>query len=331
MKVFKNQAGFNDVIMVVIIGGILGSLFVLGVFVWKEIEIFKIENKISKLINEIVNDNLNDVAIINNRDQLIDLDKKGFLYLSCEGYSTRNVLYQYSGYFDYSIGNPRPITILPSRCDDRQFGFDGDYIYYVNIDGGIDRYNVINNNIENINKAPEIGQIHSLLSVTKTTLFAVAGQCFVNGCQLLRYNTVSNEYEIIIDSLNDKVEQNIVYGDFKLLDYNSSSGDITALYAGGDAGMGGVAIYSINVPKGSITLLDSASFNACDVEPECPDPQIVAENKRFEEIFRNNNNLLFKTCNDYSFERQNDGEIIVKNKIGNTNHSFNGQLIGCIE
>ncbi|MCD4760606.1 DKNYY domain-containing protein [bacterium] len=38
MKLFKNQAGFNDVIVMTIIGGIVGAIFITGVFVWQEIE-----------------------------------------------------------------------------------------------------------------------------------------------------------------------------------------------------------------------------------------------------------------------------------------------------
>lgn len=36
MKLFKNQKGFNDVITMTIIGGIVGALFIGGVFVWQE-------------------------------------------------------------------------------------------------------------------------------------------------------------------------------------------------------------------------------------------------------------------------------------------------------
>ncbi|MBT6691046.1 hypothetical protein HOB10_01780 [Candidatus Parcubacteria bacterium] len=46
MKLFKNQIfrlrsrqeGFNDVVVMTIIGGIVGALFITGVFVWKEID-----------------------------------------------------------------------------------------------------------------------------------------------------------------------------------------------------------------------------------------------------------------------------------------------------
>lgn len=41
MKLFKNQKGFNDTIVVAILGGIIGSIFIVGVFVWREIEIAK--------------------------------------------------------------------------------------------------------------------------------------------------------------------------------------------------------------------------------------------------------------------------------------------------
>ncbi|PLX24504.1 hypothetical protein C0580_04990 [Candidatus Parcubacteria bacterium] len=40
MKLFKNQFGFNDTILVVIVGGIIGALFITGVFIWKEVEIY---------------------------------------------------------------------------------------------------------------------------------------------------------------------------------------------------------------------------------------------------------------------------------------------------
>jgi len=55
MKLFKNKKGFSDVITVTLIGGIIGSLFILGVFVWKEVEKYNylhtINNKIIQIIN----------------------------------------------------------------------------------------------------------------------------------------------------------------------------------------------------------------------------------------------------------------------------------------
>jgi|GEM_PF-5592039 len=44
---FKNKQGFSDLIVMTIIGGILGSLFILGVFVWKEVELFKTVNYVT--------------------------------------------------------------------------------------------------------------------------------------------------------------------------------------------------------------------------------------------------------------------------------------------
>ena len=49
MKLFKNQAGFNDVITMTIIGGILGALFITGVFVWQESNKTKEFNRIVKI------------------------------------------------------------------------------------------------------------------------------------------------------------------------------------------------------------------------------------------------------------------------------------------
>ena len=40
MNLFKNQKGFNDTITVAIIGGIVGAIFIGGVFVWQEVESF---------------------------------------------------------------------------------------------------------------------------------------------------------------------------------------------------------------------------------------------------------------------------------------------------
>lgn len=50
---FKNIQGFSDVIVMTIIGGILGSLFILGVFVWKEVEIANTTNNIRQLVSKV--------------------------------------------------------------------------------------------------------------------------------------------------------------------------------------------------------------------------------------------------------------------------------------
>ncbi|MBT4849401.1 hypothetical protein HON36_00950 [Candidatus Parcubacteria bacterium] len=38
MKLFKNQKGFNDVITLAIIGGIIGALFITGTYIWQEMK-----------------------------------------------------------------------------------------------------------------------------------------------------------------------------------------------------------------------------------------------------------------------------------------------------
>ncbi|MFA6307307.1 MAG: hypothetical protein WCS88_03715 [Patescibacteria group bacterium] len=54
MKLFKNKKGFNDIIVVTIIGGVLGSLFILGIFVWKEMEIFNTLNQVKQLVAKVI-------------------------------------------------------------------------------------------------------------------------------------------------------------------------------------------------------------------------------------------------------------------------------------
>jgi hypothetical protein len=56
---FKNKKGFSDGVVMIIIGGILGSLFILGVFVWKEVELFNTLNQ-AKQINYNFRDNFDD-------------------------------------------------------------------------------------------------------------------------------------------------------------------------------------------------------------------------------------------------------------------------------
>ncbi|PLX24601.1 hypothetical protein C0580_04870 [Candidatus Parcubacteria bacterium] len=54
MKLFKNQKGFNDTIIMTIVGGIIGALFITGVFVWQEINGQKEEARILSAISGMV-------------------------------------------------------------------------------------------------------------------------------------------------------------------------------------------------------------------------------------------------------------------------------------
>lgn len=63
---FKNKKGFSDVIAMTIIGGILGSLFILGVFVWKEIEIVNTLNQVKQVFNKVVD--VEKEEIIDNKE-----------------------------------------------------------------------------------------------------------------------------------------------------------------------------------------------------------------------------------------------------------------------
>jgi len=68
MKLFKNQAGFNDVVTMTIIGGILGSLFITGVFVWQEINKQKEINNLITQINERASKKINIEDVETNCD-----------------------------------------------------------------------------------------------------------------------------------------------------------------------------------------------------------------------------------------------------------------------
>lgn len=73
MKLFKNQAGFNDTILVAIVGGIVGALFITGVFVWQEI-------KGEKYMNDLVVKVAHNVSVINSQlDKEITFPNSYFL------------------------------------------------------------------------------------------------------------------------------------------------------------------------------------------------------------------------------------------------------------
>ncbi len=52
MKVFKNQKGFSDVIVAIFITAIIGSIFIVGVFVWQEIDKQNTINNLYSLIKD---------------------------------------------------------------------------------------------------------------------------------------------------------------------------------------------------------------------------------------------------------------------------------------
>jgi|GEM_PF-5027470 len=70
---FKNNQGFTDVIVMTIIGGIIGSLFIVGVFVWKEIELNNTLVQIKQVVDKQVVDQVdNSMPVDNNDDKKID-------------------------------------------------------------------------------------------------------------------------------------------------------------------------------------------------------------------------------------------------------------------
>ncbi|MFA6466996.1 MAG: hypothetical protein WCV71_03995 [Patescibacteria group bacterium] len=70
MKLFKNQKGFNDTIVVAILGGIIGAIFITGVFVWQEIDKQK---ELNSLIKQIVHvSNSNETSIVQGNDGTLE-------------------------------------------------------------------------------------------------------------------------------------------------------------------------------------------------------------------------------------------------------------------
>ncbi|MBU1202752.1 hypothetical protein KKH39_01785 [Patescibacteria group bacterium] len=70
-----NQKGFNDVIMVTIIGGIIGSLFITGVFVWKEIDKQNTLNNLYNQLSRVVKvNNEKDKEVATKDKQEINID-----------------------------------------------------------------------------------------------------------------------------------------------------------------------------------------------------------------------------------------------------------------
>jgi Ca-activated chloride channel homolog len=100
MKLFKNQAGFNDVITIAIIGGILGSLCILGIFVWKEIETSNTTKPVNKFISK-----------------LFDIDKEGKIddwefsnKITGEGFLGRGGSFLKNSYGVSSLNAPSPMA-----------------------------------------------------------------------------------------------------------------------------------------------------------------------------------------------------------------------------
>ncbi len=81
MKLFKNQKGFNDVVVMTIIGGIIGSLFIAGVFVYAEIEQARLLNGIFAKVSKVVKVD-KEVNITKNIIGVIDKKEGGFDIIS---------------------------------------------------------------------------------------------------------------------------------------------------------------------------------------------------------------------------------------------------------
>ncbi|MBU1202761.1 hypothetical protein KKH39_01830 [Patescibacteria group bacterium] len=74
MKLFKNQKGFNDVVTITILGGIIGALFILGVFVWKEIDK---QNTLNDLYNKLS-------GVVKVEEEKVEVEEEWLTYTSEE-------------------------------------------------------------------------------------------------------------------------------------------------------------------------------------------------------------------------------------------------------
>jgi|GEM_PF-3513293 len=80
----KNKKGFSDAIIMIIIGGILGSLFITAVFVWKEVELFRIIQSINKSFDVKLEGDTKDKAktiILNEGQHNVVLDSTDQTYI----------------------------------------------------------------------------------------------------------------------------------------------------------------------------------------------------------------------------------------------------------
>ncbi len=79
MNFFKNQAGITDVIVIIIIFGILGSIFITGVFVWKEIDnnqsLVNLLASVNQPVSDEVEEDIQETLAIFPGDYILSDDK----------------------------------------------------------------------------------------------------------------------------------------------------------------------------------------------------------------------------------------------------------------
>lgn len=104
MKLFKNQAGFNDVVTITIIGGIIGAIFIVGVFVWQEYRYYQREAGLIQIISLIKSYNQIDTI-----DDIIEED----------GNTTKSDFTDFGSKIVYTTSMSEDIELLKADCASR--------------------------------------------------------------------------------------------------------------------------------------------------------------------------------------------------------------------
>jgi hypothetical protein len=123
-----NQKGFIDVIVITIIGGIVGSLFITGVFVWQEIvqqrELANLNDAINKVAQRAVEViDVSESNDIERNEEIEDINLDDSVWVVYENFNLGFSL-EYPEYFtilDDSAGNSKSIDLVNYDIDSPQY------------------------------------------------------------------------------------------------------------------------------------------------------------------------------------------------------------------
>ena len=109
MKLFKNQIknqkGFSDVITITILAGVIGSVFIGGVFVWIEIDKFNAVNSLYSKLSKVINVEKEDIKLIDDtiKDEIIEYTNEKIAGTDLMKFESKNLGFSFEYPSDWNI------------------------------------------------------------------------------------------------------------------------------------------------------------------------------------------------------------------------------------
>ncbi|XOU94572.1 MAG: hypothetical protein ACNFW9_00735 [Candidatus Kerfeldbacteria bacterium] len=260
----------------------------------------------SNVATNINNSNTNSLNINSNVDLKLS---DGFLFFDKSVHDPSDYRISTSQLNHISaVGKITNITKLELQNSINSAGYNDGKIYYItkgnssDINNAIGIYNIIDGKKEILISNDTEEWIMKIFIYDQKYIFYLQGPCISGGqeewdkskCNLYRYNLEEGDNELFIEDIYSQID-GIYLASLSFKSYNSNDGILEMGFNGGDAGVGAMAIYQLDLESKEINKIVSERYYSCEFECD----EIDLENNKYYKLRDEFHKL--QPCGEYTF------------------------------